>query len=240
MTSSLVSSGEQGARGPLLIGLAVTLVAAALSYLLPEAHATTGVGLWFLLAVNWLVLHRGDAATIESYGLSFGGLFEPEAVSKTRVLRSALGALGWGLGFALLIFPAFWLGYWFWYRPLTSFVAAAPPSLGNEILGQLFGVAFPEEVFYRGYLQSALDRAWPPERRLLGARVGVGLVASSALFAAGHFLTEPIPARLAVFFPSLVFGFLRKRTGGVGAAIVFHALCNLFASYLGRSYGLIR
>ena len=61
-----------------------------------------------------------------------------------------------------------------------------------------------------------------------------------AIFAVGHLLTEPYPGRLAVFFPSLVFGFLRAREGGVGASIVFHALCNLFASYLGQSYGLTR
>jgi membrane protease YdiL (CAAX protease family) len=233
-------SGERGARGPLLVALATTFVAAALSYLLPEAHAATGVGLWFLAVVYALILHRGDAETIRSYGLSLGGLFEPEALSPEKLARSALGALGWGLGLALLIFPAFWLGYWFWYRPSTAFTPASAPSLWNEVLGQLLGVAFPEEVFYRGYLQSALDRAWPPERRVLGAHLGLGLVVSSALFAAGHFLTEPVPGRLAVFFPSLVFGFLRARRGGVGAAIVFHALCNLFASYLGRSYGLFR
>lgn len=233
-------SGEHGARGPLLVALGVTLVAAALSYLLPEAHAATGVGLWFLLAVYGLILHRADSATIESYGLSLGGLFEPEALSPARLTRATLSALGWGLGLALLIFPAFWLGYWYWYRPSAPFVPAAAPSLLNEVLGQLLGVAFPEEVFYRGYLQSALDRAWPPERRFLGARLGSGLFVSSALFAVGHFLTEPVPGRLAVFFPSLVFGFLRARCGGVGAAIVFHALCNLFASYLGRSYGLFQ
>jgi CAAX protease family protein len=63
---------------------------------------------------------------------------------------------------------------------------------------------------------------------------------SSALFALGHLCTEFNAARLAVFFPSLVFGFLRARTGGVGAGLVFHALCNLFASYLGQSYGFPR
>jgi len=232
--------GDQGAGGPLLVALVATLVATALSYLLPEAHAATGVGLWFLLCVYGLLLHRGDAETIRRFGLSLGGLFEPEPVSPAKLLRSALGALAWGLGLALLIFPGFWLGYWYWYRPSGAFVPASAPGLSDDVLGQLLGVAFPEEVFFRGYLQSALDRAWPPERRVFGAPLGLGLLVSSALFAAGHFLTEPFPGRLAVFFPSLVFGFLRARRGGVGAAIVFHALCNLFASYLGRSYGLFR
>jgi membrane protease YdiL (CAAX protease family) len=40
-----------------------------------------------------------------------------------------------------------------------------------------------------------------------------------------------------VFFPALLFGWLRARTGGIGAPVVFHALCNLFADYLAKSYG---
>jgi membrane protease YdiL (CAAX protease family) len=41
-----------------------------------------------------------------------------------------------------------------------------------------------------------------------------------------------------VFFPSLLFGWLRARTGGIGAGTAYHASCNLFASLLGRGYGL--
>jgi len=63
---------------------------------------------------------------------------------------------------------------------------------------------------------------------------------ASALFAAGHLCTEFNAGRLAVFFPALVFGWIRARTRGVGAGLVFHALCNLFASYLGQSYGFAR
>ncbi|MBK7585073.1 MAG: CPBP family intramembrane metalloprotease [Myxococcales bacterium] len=87
-------------------------------------------------------------------------------------------------------------------------------------------------------LQTALDDVWKPRFRVLGADIGLGLLVSSALFALGHFATEVHPNRLAVFFPALVFGWLRARTKGVGAGIVFHALCNLFAAYLARSYGL--
>ena len=48
----------------------------------------------------------------------------------------------------------------------------------------------------------------------------------------GHFATHAHVARLAVFFPSLVFGWLRARGGGVGAAILFHASCNLYSAWL--------
>jgi membrane protease YdiL (CAAX protease family) len=75
--------------------------------------------------------------------------------------------------------------------------------------------------------------------RVLGADLGPGWLLASAIFAAGHVLTIPHPARLAVFFPALVFGWLRQRTGGIGASVLFHASCNLFSAALGRGYGLL-
>jgi membrane protease YdiL (CAAX protease family) len=109
----------------------------------------------------------------------------------------------------------------------------------SDALGQLLVIALPEEAFYRGYLQTSLERELNKSISILGARVGLGLVLTSAIFAVGHLLTELSPARLAVFFPSLVFGFLRARSGGIGASLLFHAMCNLFSAYLLRSYGLM-
>jgi membrane protease YdiL (CAAX protease family) len=69
-------------------------------------------------------------------------------------------------------------------------------------------------------------------------KFGVGLLLSSAVFALGHLLATPAASRLAVFFPSLVFGWLRVRTGGVGAGVFYHALCNLFSATLAQGYAL--
>ena len=49
---------------------------------------------------------------------------------------------------------------------------------------------------------------------------------------------EPLPARLAVFFPALLFGWLRARTGGIGASVCLHAICNVYSQMLGRGYGV--
>ncbi len=101
-------------------------------------------------------------------------------------------------------------------------------------------IALPEEAFYRGYLQTALAKALHEETQgavsVLGMRIGWSIVLTSAIFALGHLLTELNPTRLAVFFPSLVFGLLRTRTRGIGSSVLFHALCNLFSAYLVRSY----
>lgn len=237
MTAAALS-GARGAAGPLAVAIATTVVATLASRFLPDEHAATGVGLWFLFVVYAVVLRSSDSSDIRASGLSLGGVFEPERIQPARVLRALATAFAWALAAVIAFLPPFWLGYVAWYRPAEGFSAASPPSFDGEVLGQLLGIAFPEEAFFRGYLQSALDRAWPPRFRVLGAEVGLGLLVSSAIFAVGHFLTFPAPARLAVFFPSLVFGYLRARTGGIGAAILFHTACNLFASYLGRSYGL--
>ena len=73
---------------------------------------------------------------------------------------------------------------------------------------------------------------------MLGASVGPALIVSSVIFALGHFATIRDPMRLAVFFPSLAFGWLRARTGGIGAGVAFHASCNVFSEVLGRGYRL--
>jgi membrane protease YdiL (CAAX protease family) len=227
-------------RVPLAVAIGTTALVTALSYLLPDKYAATGVGLGFLAVTYAMALRRDHPLSPDHYGLALGGLLEPEPLSAARMLREALGAAAWAVGLALLIFPPFWLGYWWWWKPHHAFVAAALPSLGDDVLGQLFVIALPEEAFYRGYLQSALDDAWGARFKLLGTAVGPGLLVSALLFAVGHLLTEVNPNRLAVFFPALVFGLLRARTRGVGAGIVFHALCNLFAAYLGQSYGLLQ
>jgi membrane protease YdiL (CAAX protease family) len=94
-------------------------------------------------------------------------------------------------------------------------------------------VAIPEELFYRGWMQTSWSRSGP-SRRILGAEIGPGFLATQVLFAAGHLVTLQ-PLRLATFFPGLLFGWLRARTGGVAAPAVAHALSNLLVLFLEAS-----
>ena len=85
-------------------------------------------------------------------------------------------------------------------------------------------------------MQTRLGDAWPATRKFVGACVSPRtLVAQAALFAILHFVVEPIPDRLAVFFPALAFGWLRGLRGGIGAALLFHAACNVYSELLWRS-----
>ncbi len=225
----------RGLAGPLGVAALVTGVATAFSYLLPDAWAAHGVGLTFLGATYWLVVRGDDTERIREHGLSLGGLVELTPLSARRMGRDAMVAVGHATAAAALLFPCFWLGFRLWWK-VDLFHAAPLMPLLADAGGQLLMIALPEEAFYRGYLQTSLDRELGTKLNVLGAPIGWGLPLTSAIFAAGHLLTELNPARLAVFFPSLVFGLLRARTGGIGASVLFHALCNLFSAYLLRSY----
>jgi uncharacterized protein len=73
--------------------------------------------------------------------------------------------------------------------------------------------------------------------RVLGARLSPWAWSCQALlFALLHFGVGLNPARLAVFFPALLFGWLRERRGGIGAAVWFHAFSNLLSELLTRGY----
>jgi membrane protease YdiL (CAAX protease family) len=96
-------------------------------------------------------------------------------------------------------------------------------------------VALPEELFFRGYLQGRLEEAWPPERTVLGARVGWAWLVVALLFALGHYLVSFEPQMLTRFFPGLVFGWMFARTRSILAGTLFHATCNLLMVVLGSS-----
>ena len=105
------------------------------------------------------------------------------------------------------------------------------------LLLQVLLIALPEEFFYRGYLQRRLDEG----RGRAGFKLGPLFITQnnllvSAIFALGHFVIGLAPARLAVFFPSLLFGILRDRTDGIAAPVAFHAGCNLMVQIVAVHY----
>jgi hypothetical protein len=216
---------------------ATTVVVTLLSRFAPERFSATAVGVAFL-AATWLLVLRGDEATIREHGLSLGGILEPRPIEPRRLLRDAGLAAIYVLALIVVVFPLFWLGYRYYWHPHRHFTFRLPDAPFDTVAGQFVVIALPEEAFFRGYLQTELETAWPWKVKILGAELGLGWLVSCALFAAGHYLTIPNPGRLAVFFPALLFGWLRVRTRGIGAGVVFHALCNLFAATLGRGYGM--
>jgi hypothetical protein len=122
------------------------------------------------------------------------------------------------------------------YVGAPAFAFRLPESLALTALLQLLVVALPEELFYRGWMQTAWARTAPDRGvTVLGARLGAGFVRTQVLFALGHLLVLQ-PWRLGTFFPGLLFGWLRERTGGLAAPVVAHALSNLLVTTLERSF----
>ncbi|MEM7820552.1 MAG: JDVT-CTERM system glutamic-type intramembrane protease [Candidatus Aenigmatarchaeota archaeon] len=125
---------------------------------------------------------------------------------------------------ALVIFPPFTIGYFkVWGLP-----PALPRAteLAKIFAIQLIWVAIPEEIFFRGYMQTKMYEKYPSGLKILGVKFGWAIVITAALFAIGHVVTKPHIARLAVFFPAIIFGWLREKTNSVFPAALFHALCN--------------
>ena len=159
----------------------------------------------------------------------------------------------------LLSFPAFVIGFFLFYgrtcagaiealSPLVradvrtmARLCARPPAPARQVRSSR-GVVPDRHGHPRGgvfpRLSDGATGAGLAARRasLFGAKVGWALVVSSALFAVSHVAVIPNPQRLAVFFPALLFGWMRARTGSIAAGAVFHALCNLLSDVLHTSY----
>jgi hypothetical protein len=205
-----------------------------------------GVAAFLFVAVPDARLRaRGEAWS--DYGVPIHGL--SDARTWRALGRGALAALA----VAAIVFPLFAAGFWAYAELLPRLPAAlarvlAPyggaPRLAPRLpdrfallaLVQLLVVALPEEMFYRGWMQTAWARGAPGRGvTVLGARLGAGFLWTQLLFAAGHLVVLQ-PWRLATFFPGLLFGWLRERTGSVAAPVVLHALSNLFIATLEASF----
>lgn len=106
-------------------------------------------------------------------------------------------------------------------------------------LSQLVMIALPEEFFFRGYLQDRFNQIFKKHIRLLGVQVSASLPLVAFLFAISHSLIHFEGWHLLIFFPAVAFGWLREKTGGLVAPILFHATCNLFAHWVWVHYGKI-
>jgi membrane protease YdiL (CAAX protease family) len=156
-------------------------------------------------------------------------------------LRGAafLEDIGRAVVVAIVTFAPFALGHHLWqtlvfHHQFGAF--QAPDDLHITLLKQVFLIALPEELFYRGFLETRLERVWPTRRTILGIPLGRAVVVASALFALGHFVGEYNPARLGPFFPAFIFSMLVRRSRSITGAILYHGLANSFSYFLAYCY----
>jgi membrane protease YdiL (CAAX protease family) len=151
-----------------------------------------------------------------------------------------------------VLIPATTLGYWGWAEllrqvppelahvvsPLSGdfhFAFRLPDRFPEWVIDQLFVVALPEEFFYRGFIQTRLRDSWPQGKVVFGVRLGPAFWWTAALFALGHLAIFQV-WRLGVFFPALLFGWMREKTGTVMGAALVHGVANLLMLVLEASF----
>ncbi len=145
----------------------------------------------------------------------------------------------------LIVFIPYIFLYWAYFelRALATGEVLAislnwPPQFLYEIIIQIFVVALPEELFYRGFLQSALLKKWPKHKLTLGFPLGFAIILTNIIFACGHWIGVWDTARLLTFFPGLIFSYLAYKNKSLFSAILFHAACNILGHILYASFYL--
>ena len=133
---------------------------------------------------------------------------------------------GRSVAFFALLAGAGAIGYFLFVRlplpPAISPYHGTVPITAAMAAHHLLLVALPEEVFFRGYLYDAFEETGREP-----------VVPVALLFALGHFVIAPSPFRLLTFFPGLLLGWGRKKSGNVYVPTAVHFLYNLFPSVIG-------
>jgi len=187
--------------------------------------------LLLVLIVNLGIMRLASLVVGGLLGAASGGRTDPQPGNETFVLIltlalilfQAIVMLGTVQALVLKKYALTWsdLGLFpvsgLWYRraallglgiiPLVTIVNAATTQFLQEPFENPQVVALAPAGF-----------SWPS---LIGMMIMGGLVA-------------PIAEEIA--FRGLLFGWLRAARGGIGAAIVFHALCNLLGAVLARGW----
>lgn len=141
---------------------------------------------------------------------------------------------------ALITIP--WLvGYHLYQTQIFGFTPEwrVPKDAWLLVPYHLFFVALPEEFFYRGYFQTRLNEVFPRKFLVFGVAVGWALPIACLFFAFGHSLVQVRWWHFATFFPGLVFGWMREKTGQPLAGALFHAWANVTVNWLDTMYGVV-
>jgi membrane protease YdiL (CAAX protease family) len=232
--------------GAAIGGLAVAKLASLVEPTGVLAANLAGVAAFLFIALPdaWL---RRNGEGWEAYGLPGGRLSDPatwkgwargarDGLLVSAVVLPLFGAAFWAYATLLPALPSGLAEALAPYAGDTDLAFRLPDRFLVRVLVQLLVVALPEELFYRGWMQTSWARAEPARGvTVLGARLGAGFLRTQLLFAAGHLVVLQ-PWRLATFFPGLLFGWVRERTGSVAAPVVVHALANLFIATLEASF----
>ena len=112
-----------------------------------------------------------------------------------------------------------WLVAWIFFPDLL-----APPRQGALLASLILWQPLLEELLFRGVLQGQLRLwQWGREKHFGISRANL---ATSVLFVLGHMVYHAPLWALAVFVPSLLFGYFRERHACIYSALVLHVYYN--------------
>jgi membrane protease YdiL (CAAX protease family) len=205
-------------REPGLLATSIeTLAATAVALLLSVRFASSLI--WLLLPLGLL---KPFGRPLSEHGLDLR--FRPPSIAVHAVLGISLLALYAALH-ALV-------AHVFLHQ---SFVLHVPRHALLDLVREFLTVGFPEEVFFRGYLETRWNRICGKPWTIFGASVGAGLFLQAVVFAICHLVTGDW-TRLRVFFFAVLAGWLRERSHSVLAPAVYHSVANVWYRILVESF----
>lgn len=178
---------------------------------------------WLVDALPWAFLLYVPLQAVDRAGVTYASL----GLRLDRWKRDA----AWLVALIAVVTPAYAFAFRWWVPWAETFSFQLPDDFVSKLALATLPLAFIEELFFRGFLQERWTRL-DPTGWWGGGVAWRPLVFASGVFALIHFVGEWNPARLAPFFPSLLFGLLRAKTGTIVAATLFHAYCNALADVL--------
>jgi membrane protease YdiL (CAAX protease family) len=198
-----------------------------------------------VIAVAWLRYNEVPGSSvfiplIWSFGALLPGVWGESVISLAGLTQRHLaGGLKYFFLSTLVLLPLSAGGLLLYKRmgmPMLDLTIPRDVTVEEWVIYQFTMVAVFEELFFRGYIQRQFER------------VAVGLVsremmifwfpvvASAFLFALAHMIVELNVAGFVVFFPGLLFAWLRAKTGSLLPPVLAHGSANVFALFLIRAF----
>ena len=175
---------------------------------------------------NWLLVPGVLVGAAVAATLAFHRPFNSLGFNTNNVLLS-LRLVGLS---SLILLPLTVMS--FWIMKNMGWMTPAPVHLEGGawtgwIVFQFLYVATSEELFFRGYLITRLERLFRTGR-LNRISPWLCVVISAGLFALAHVIVQGSPTAALTFLPALALGWLFIRTRSLLAPILFHGIANVF------------
>jgi membrane protease YdiL (CAAX protease family) len=165
------------------------------------------IGYLLVLGLSFF-LHATTSGTLYFSLLPLLMLTFPVLVGHSVKLKFSLQDISLGLVVSLIVLLPYYLLFGGTVKTITAFTIAF----------QVLSIAFPEEYFFRGFLQDSIGKNFR------------AVVLTSLFFALAH-----LPKALFIgdwmsllsFIPSLIMGWLYMKTNNILPGVIFHFLANL-------------